>query len=130
MNRRKHKKTILVMVALIVVVSCCLLKIEGVKTRSLAKEEFCLKMIEMQEELEAILPFLEDFDEYTVIINDKSRISENWFYYLEFDNEQLNNVFEVFGVNCFHFTKRANGRAGSLAYLDSLIITITSIRSR
>ena len=68
------------------------------KKASLSKEELCLKVEEMQKELEELLPFLEELDEKIVIRNDPHSTSETWVYYMDFENELLNQIVETFRV--------------------------------
>ena len=57
-----------------------------------------LAVIERQEELEALIPFFESFEEDIVFRSSRRDVSENWVYYSDYNNELLNEVFEVFEV--------------------------------
>ena len=72
-----------------------------------AKEEIFLLVQENEEKLELLLPFFKELNQGEVVINDPNRKSEKWIYYLDFNNESLNQIMEIFSIKFADFVEEA-----------------------
>lgn len=69
------------------------------------KEEIFLLVQENEKELELLLPFFKNLSQGEVVIRDPSRKSEKWTYYLDYDNEALNQIMEKLPITSAGFVR-------------------------